>query len=298
MVLACLAFACRRQPSEGDAPFVGRWVLSAGGRPFMALTVERRNGQYSGSLTAPEHWTSDGVTFTKVGPGTVTRSITSASINQTVLHVVVEKPTDRTDKDEFDLTLVNPTHATLRIVGLPFMPWPLTKSANVDVAAVTGAWDPELSYTIDRPAVAQNAEMTAIFDEDQAARQNWQDMTDVQRTAVGVQDAMRRQRTRVLLDAGELRAGADFRQAAFVFQHGDAADDFLTAHTLALVALALGDTEARWIAAATLDRYLTTIGKPQIYGTQFDSQLAAREPYNRALISDDLRKALNVPPVK
>src|SRR4026207_1237494 len=65
------------------------------------------------------------VTFTKVGPGTVTRSITSASTNQTVLHVVVEKPTDRTDKDEFDLTLVNPTHATLRIVGLPFMPWPL-----------------------------------------------------------------------------------------------------------------------------------------------------------------------------
>jgi hypothetical protein len=98
--------------------------------------------------------------------------------------------------------------------------------------------------------------MTAIFDEDQAARQSWQTLTDAQRAAVTVQDVARRTRTRALLDGGELRAGADFRRAAFVFQHGDAADDFLTAHTLALVALAMGDAEARWIAAATLDSVL------------------------------------------
>jgi len=263
----------------------------------MALTVERRNGQYSGSLTAPEHWTTgDGITFTKVGPGVATRSTASASVNQTVLHMVFENPRDRTDNDEFDLALVDPTHASLRLVGVPLAPWPLTKSTNADLAA-HGAWDPEQSYAIDRPAVAPNVEMTTIFDEDQAARQNWQNLTDAQRAAVTVRDAVRRKRTRVLLDAGELRAGADFRRAAVVFQHGDAADDFLVAHTLALVALAMGDTEARWIAAATLDRYLTTIGKPQIYGTQFDNQLALREPYNRALILDDLRKALNVPPL-
>jgi hypothetical protein len=263
----------------------------------MVLTVERRNGQYSGSLTTPEHWTtSDGLTFTKVGPGIMTRSITSASINQTVLHFVVENPMDRSDGHELDLALVNPTDASLSLAGAPFMPWPLTKSTNADLAVAPSDWDPELSYTIDRPAVAPNAEMTAIFDEDQAARQNWQNMTDAQRAAVAVQDEVRRKQTRMLLDAGELRAGADFRRAAFVFQHGETADDFLAAHTFALVALAMGDTEARWIAAATLDRYLTTIGKPQIYGTQFDNQLA-REPYNRALISDDLRRALNVPSV-
>jgi hypothetical protein len=49
------------------------------------------------------------------------------------------------------------------------------------------------------------------------------------------------------------------------------------------VALSKGDREARWIAAATLDRYLTTVGKAQIYGTQFDRNDAAREPYNRTL---------------
>ena len=63
-----------------------------------------------------------------------------------------------------------------------------------------------------------------------------------------------------------------------------------------IVALAMSDTEARWIAAATLDRYLTTIGKAQVYGTQFDRQNAVREPYDRALIPDSLRGALNVPP--
>lgn len=298
VLLACLAVACRQESPEGDSPFVGRWVLSAGGRSFMVLTVERRNGQYSGSLTAPEHWTtSDGITFTKVGPGVVTRPLMSASIAQTVLHGVVVNPMDRADKGEFDLALVNPTHASFSLEGAPFAPWPLTKSPNADLAEAPSRWDPELSYTLDRPAVAPNAEMTAIFDEDQAARQNWQDMTDAQRMAVAVQDAVRRTRTRVLLDTRELRAGADFRRAAFVFQHGEAADDFLVAHTLALVALAMGDTEARWIAAASLDRYLTAIGKPQIYGTQFDNQLAVREPYDRALISDDLRRALNVPPV-
>jgi len=263
----------------------------------MMLTLERKTGQYSGSLTAPEHWsTGDGVTFTTVGPGIVTRPIASASINQTVLRVVVENPMDRTDKDEFDFTLVNPTDASLSLVGAPFMPWPLEKSTNADLAAVPIAWDPALSYTIDRPAVAPNAEMTAIFDEDQADRQNWQNMTDAQRAAVAVQDALRRKRTRVLLEDGELRAGEDFRRAAFVFQHGEAADDFLVAHTLALAALAMGDAEARWIAAATLDRYLTTIGKAQVYGTQFDRQNAVREPYDRALIPDSLRGALNVPP--
>jgi len=293
-VLACLAVACRRESSDRAAPFTGRWVTNAGGRPFLALTLERRHGQYSGTLTAPERWaTSDGTTFTRVGPGTVTRSIASASLNQTVLHLVVENPKDRTDKDEFDLALVDPAHASLKLVGVPFVPWPLTKQADVSDAST--AWDPELSYVIDRPTVAPNAEMTAIFDEDQAARRDWPSLTAAQRAAVGVGDARRRKRTRVLLEAGQLRAGADFRRAAFVFQHGDAADDFLVAHTLALVALATGDPEARWIAAATLDRYLTTIGKPQIYGTQFDNQLALREPYNRGLIPDDVRKALNVP---
>ena len=295
-LLACFAAACGEERVEVSDPLAGRWILSAEGRPFITLTVERQHDQYAGSLTTPEHWsTSDGITFTKVGPGTLTRTIATASKTPTGLRLVVESPKNPNDKDEFDFVLVDPTHASLSIVGAPFKPWPLAKSTGTAVTA-SNAWDPERTYTIDLPAVPPNAEMTSIFDEDQAARQNWQKLTEAQRDNLVVQDALRRKRTRVLLDAGKLQAGEDFRRAAFVFQHGDTPEDFLFAHTLAVVALSMGDSDARWIAAATLDRYLTAIGKAQIYGTQFN-RAASQEPYDRTLISDGLRMALNVPPV-
>lgn len=117
---------------------------------------------------------------------------------------------------------------------------------------------------------------------------------------ISKQDAERREATRRLLAAGSLHASQDFASAAFIFQHGDTPEDYLLAHTLALVAVAKGDAGAAWIAAATLDRYLNAIGKPQIYGTQFhtkDAKPYTQEPYNRELISDSLRRQLDVPPV-
>ena len=78
-----------------------------------------------------------------------------------------------------------------------------------------------------------------------------------------------RERVAALLAAGALHTADDYRKAAFVFQHGDRSDDYLLAHTLALVAVAKGDQGAAWIAAATLDRYLQSVRQPQIYGTQY-----------------------------
>jgi len=89
--------------------------------------------------------------------------------------------------------------------------------------------------------------------------------------------------------------------AAFVFQHGDKPDDYLLAHTLAMVAVKKGQPDALWIAAATLDRYLQRSEKPQIFGTQFskpNGQLQfTQEPYNRDLVSDGLRGELGIPPL-
>ena len=76
----------------------------------------------------------------------------------------------------------------------------------------------------------------------------------------------------------------------------------LLAHTLAMVALKKGRPDAIWIAAATLDRYLQNIGKPQIYGTQFQTPngpgRTTQEPYDRATVSDALRDELDVPALK
>ena len=64
------------------------------------------------------------------------------------------------------------------------------------------------------------------------------------------------------------------------------------------IALKWKEAGARWLCAASLDRYLRSIGKPQIYGTQFGPDAKhSQEPFNRDLISDPLRGQLGVPPL-
>jgi hypothetical protein len=141
-----------------------------------------------------------------------------------------------------------------------------------------------------------NAEMSSIYAADQAPRTGGGVAVDW--AVVGPQDLERRRRTRELLDAGALRTADDFYHAATVFQHGTNAADYMLAHTLAVIAAARGRSDATWMAAATLDRYLQAVGHSQIYGTQYstrDRQNTTQEPYDRALIPDALRGALGVP---
>jgi hypothetical protein len=120
------------------------------------------------------------------------------------------------------------------------------------------------------------------------------------------------------LAAGQLISALDFHDAAFIFQHGDTPDDYLLAHILAMEAVVKGDTSSKWIAAATLDRYLMTIGQKQVFGTQYpdntylyylqhsnDPDLGEKikavpkgttqQPYNDQLVPDTLRADFCVP---
>jgi hypothetical protein len=159
--------------------------------------------------------------------------------------------------------------------------------------------------TIPRSAEEHSAEMKRIFDEDQADREmNMAGMTPEQRLdwfkKIGPRDARRRTQVLDLISRGALRTGQDFEEAAFIFQHGEEPHDFLLAHTLAIVAIAKGSPKSRWIAAATLDRYLQKIQQPQIYGTQYfigpnKGDQFTQEPYDRGLVPDSLRGAMCVP---
>ena len=148
------------------------------------------------------------------------------------------------------------------------------------------------------PVWTSNAEMKAIYDADQADRAAGG--AGIDWSVVTPRDEVRRARTLALVAAGALASGDDYWHAAFVLQHGSEPNDFLLAHTFAVIAAARGRTDATWIAAATLDRYLQKTGRPQIYGTQFNTSLETRtttqEPYDRTLVSDALRAALGVPP--
>jgi len=85
----------------------------------------------------------------------------------------------------------------------------------------------------------------------------------------------RRAEIRRLLAKGKITTGEDFSDALLIFQHGQTPDDYLFAHILAVEALIRGGSADKWIAAATLDRYLQSINRPQVFGTQYPGDKSA-----------------------
>lgn len=145
---------------------------------------------------------------------------------------------------------------------------------------------------------AHNAEIARLYQEDQADRSP--PPTAPRDFFVGMEERDLRRRTRVLEihNADQLRTGADFYHAAMVLQHGTAPGDYLLAHELSMVAIARGEPRGRWLAAASLDRFLVSIGRPQRFGTQslFD---AAKQEYQlhpvEEGVTDAVRRELGVP---
>lgn len=114
-------------------------------------------------------------------------------------------------------------------------------------------------------------------------------------------DQARRERVHELLAANELKTAEDFDDAAFIYQHGQTPQDYLLAHVLAMVSVQKGDATSLWISAATLDRYLDSIGQAQVFGTQYHSKNndpIVQEPYDSGLIPDALRLTFCVPTVQ
>lgn len=145
------------------------------------------------------------------------------------------------------------------------------------------------------PAVrADNPALTALFNADQKARQDHH--LDLQEAMA---DAERLAEARAMLERGEIRSGADYYRAAFIFHHSREADNILKAHVLATAALAQGHQDAAWIAAASLDRYLQGIGRPQIYGTQYIQMGAetTRGAFDPDFMPDRVRRDTRVPPL-
>ena len=148
----------------------------------------------------------------------------------------------------------------------------------------------------DPRAAVDNEELKTLFAQDQADRATPVAGGDL--LAMAKRDELRLARVKELYAAGAPRTGADWFHAALVLQHGADAADILLAHEMAIAALAAGDPRARWLTAATEDRFLRRIGRPQRFGTQYESTggpmaLAETEPG----VTDHLRAAVAVPPL-
>lgn len=271
----------------------GTWALRAGDTTIMLFKVARTPGGWVGEWLEPAHYDSDGTSFSNVsGPverkkATTARDLPGGGVELTFGHQPGTVP------NVFVIRARNASTADLDFIAFGAEPATLVRATP---GKPLGGWDKKRVYvrTVDRPT---NAEMTAIFDADQADRQH---LKKIDWKVVGAADQVRRARTQAMLDAGLLHSGDDYYHAAFVFQHGSEPGDYLKAHALAVIATARGKPSATWIAAATLDRYLQSIGQPQVYGTQFSNKggtMRQAQPFRSDLLSDSIRQASGVPPL-
>lgn len=121
---------------------------------------------------------------------------------------------------------------------------------------------------------------------------------------INKRDAQRETKARALLTEGKVETGREYEFLALVFQHSSNSEGLRLAHVLAVTAVAKGRSSARWLSAATLDRFLQSLHQPQIFGTQLLSESRdngptkwTMEPYDRKALTDIVRAAWCIIPL-
>jgi hypothetical protein len=139
-----------------------------------------------------------------------------------------------------------------------------------------------------KPA-ADNVALSQIYLDDQADRQppdgqsiNWKIVTP--------RDDDRKMRVMKFFKDGNIITGLDFYHAAMILHHAGSTADVLLAHDFCVTAIAKGVNDAKWLAAASEDRFLISIGHKQRFGTQLGLPLETD-----GVLTDQMRRTLNVP---
>ena len=103
----------------------------------------------------------------------------------------------------------------------------------------------------------------------------------------------RHDRVITLIREGKLATAEDYYIAGMSLNHGIKPEDNLVAHALFSVAALKGHREARWGSAAALDNFLTSVRRPQLFGTVYGE---GREVMGDPM-TDALRREFCVPSV-
>ncbi len=160
----------------------------------------------------------------------------------------------------------------------------------------------------------QSSAQSATMDNEELIRMEQEDQSDrtspagksVDWSAVGPRDDARLARVKELYIQNKLQTGNDYFRAALILQHSLAPEDYLLAHELSVAALSKGKPnagafDARALAAASEDRFLMSIGRPQRFGTQYrvEDENAPIKHYKLyktdSGVTDELRRLMNVP---
>ena len=298
LTLAATAWFVLVQSAAAAVPAVspeGRWIVRASGTPMTLLILERTEKRLTGTVTRPKilHLRS-GQVFTEVEGPTITEKIEKIVEHNGVLELI--RAPDKLGQAATILTfqIDSDGNAKLGWKDVPIDPVRATRALPGET--LPASWDKTKTY-VGEAVYTRSAELAAMFEADQADRRAG---LSIDWTVVAPRDEARRARVQQLLDGGKLSSGDDYFHAAFIFQHGGKPESYLKAHSLAVIAVARGRPDATWIAAATLDRYLQSIGQKQIFGTQYsvpNDKPATQEPYDRMLLPDPMRAAVGVEPI-
>jgi hypothetical protein len=269
------------------ADWSGHWVVRSSATDLFEIHVEGTNAPLKAWWVRPKHFSFTSRQISDiVGPPTRFEAIAVKEEADRLL-MTFRRPGTTDDTQIAVLKRLDGTFA-LTFPEVPFESFAVLREKD---APHLPNWPSGAVYPLphDYPS---NAEIKAIFEADQAAR----NVEPIDWSKVAAQDSARKRRVGELLDSGALQSGRDFYYAALIFQHGNDPSDYLLAHALSVAAMARG-FDAAWLSAATLDRYLQNIGRPQIFGTQFQckNKGSAQGAYEPELLTDDVRVAVGVP---
>lgn len=116
---------------------------------------------------------------------------------------------------------------------------------------------------------ARSKELAELAATDQSDRANYGMLSDDEIKRVMLSDLKQRMRVGELFGDGCMVSSADYMNGAIIYQHGTQPDHFFQAFTWAKRAGELGDAEGKYWAAMAIDRYLVSLGKKQLFGSQF-----------------------------
>ncbi|HEX4096606.1 MAG TPA: hypothetical protein VHX64_07750, partial [Caulobacteraceae bacterium] len=220
-----------------DQGMAGVWAFKANDRILFLLTLDPGSGggpPTSGVWLRPRHMTVSGDAASQVELPAVSLPVDAKPSGAGAARLTAHNPVKPGDDDVFDFRQTGPDQAELALPGSPIPPMRLVRVGRE--ARIDPRWA-QASTPASPEGQADNPEMTRIYEADQAARR---DLAHIDWTTVSKDDAARRAAVGILLAQHRLQSADDFLHAGVVFQHGDMADDFLMAHTLALVAMKEG----------------------------------------------------------
>ena len=141
-------------------------------------------------------------------------------------------------------------------------------------------------------------ELLSLYKADKQERVNQPKANTPEYKAMRRRDLERRQQIMEIVAAEELNTAEDYYHAAWIMNHGDTPENAENAHRLALRSSEMGYRPARWLAAASYDRWQIYQGKPQKYGTNYvydgrRDRLWEVDPKT----TDEERAAWDVPPL-